>query len=100
MASVADPDLVGSEPFFYRFGQKWTGSNIEVNRVECFEGASNCHTKTLLNNFFCQIDQCNVILKRKEKIRDFYVVKYQCCGAGAGGAEIIWNLKPEPKLNF
>ena len=24
----------------------------------------------------------------------------QCCGAGAGGAEIIWGLEPEPKLNF
>ena len=24
----------------------------------------------------------------------------QCCGAGAGGAEIIWDLEPEPKLNF
>ena len=23
---------------------------------------------------------------------------WQCCGAGAGGAEIIWDLKP--KLNF
>ena len=22
----------------------------------------------------------------------------QCCGAGAGGAEIIWDLEPEPKL--
>ena len=76
MASVADPDPAGSEPFFYRFGQKWTGFNIEVNRVECFEGASNYHTKTLLNNFFCQIDQCNFISKKKEKIRDFYGVKY------------------------
>ena len=25
---------------------------------------------------------------------------YQCCGAGAGGPEIIWDLEPEPKLNF
>ena len=25
---------------------------------------------------------------------------FQCCGAGAGGAEIIWDLEPEPKLNF
>ena len=24
----------------------------------------------------------------------------QCCGAGAGGAEIIWDLEPEPKLSF
>ena len=26
----------------------------------------------------------------------------QCCGAGAGGAEIIWDLEPEPepKLNL
>ena len=24
----------------------------------------------------------------------------QCCGAGAGGAEIIWDLEPELKLNF
>ena len=24
----------------------------------------------------------------------------QCCGTGAGGAEIIWDLDPEPKLNF
>ena len=23
-----------------------------------------------------------------------------CCGAGAGGAKIIWDLEPEPKLNF
>ena len=30
------------------------------------------------------------------------VLKKQCCGAraGAGGAEIIWDLEPEPKLNF
>ena len=24
----------------------------------------------------------------------------QCCGAGAGGAEICWDLEPEPKLSF
>ena len=24
----------------------------------------------------------------------------QCCGAGAGGAEIIWDLEPEPKLDI
>ena len=26
----------------------------------------------------------------------------QCCGAGAGGSETIWDLEPEPepKLNF
>ena len=31
-----------------------------------------------------------------------YVCKYQCCGARAGvcGAEIIWDLEPEPELNF
>ena len=29
--------------------------------------------------------------------KDDYI---QCCGAGAGGAEIIWDLEPEPKLNF
>ena len=28
------------------------------------------------------------------------VCEIQCCGAGAGGAEIIWDLEPEPKLNF
>ena len=22
---------------------------------------------------------------------------FQCCGAGAGGAEIIWALEPEPE---
>ena len=22
---------------------------------------------------------------------------WQCCGAGAGGAEIIWGLEPEPE---
>ena len=31
-------------------------------------------------------------------------VKNQCCGAGAGGTEIIWDLEPEPgpkpKLSF
>ena len=26
--------------------------------------------------------------------------KDQCCGAGAGGAEIIWDLEPEPKFSF
>ena len=28
--------------------------------------------------------------------------KIQCCGAGAVGAEIIWDLEPEPEpeLNF
>ena len=26
------------------------------------------------------------------------IFKFQCCGAGAGGAEIIWDLEPE--LNF
>ena len=26
--------------------------------------------------------------------------KNQCCGAGAGGAEINCDLEPEPKLNF
>ena len=24
----------------------------------------------------------------------------QCCGAGAGGAEITWDLEPEPKFNI
>ena len=24
----------------------------------------------------------------------------QFCGAGVGGAEIIWDMEPEPKLNF
>ena len=27
-------------------------------------------------------------------------VANQCCGAVAGGAEIIWDLEPEPKLNL
>ena len=27
-------------------------------------------------------------------------INMQCCGAGAGGAEIIWDLEPEPELNF
>ena len=29
-----------------------------------------------------------------------YPIVNQCCGAGAGGAEIILDLEPEPKLNF
>ena len=37
--------------------------------------------------------------KRKKKRQgDNTEIKNQCCGAG--GAKIIWDLEPEPKLNF
>ena len=32
--------------------------------------------------------------------RSFWYFKKQCCGAGAGGAKIIWDLEPEPKINL
>ena len=38
----------------------------------------------------------------KGKQHAFFATKNtkKCCGAGAGGAEIILDLEPEPKLNF
>ena len=34
------------------------------------------------------------------KLHRIQSFEFQCCGVGAGGAEIIWDLKPEPKLSF
>ena len=31
---------------------------------------------------------------------DSFVLYLQCCGAGAGGAELISDLEPEQKLSF
>ena len=42
-------------------------------------------------------------IRRDYKKHEQYVHFLQCCGAGAGGAEIIWGpgaAQPEPKINI
>ena len=41
-----------------------------------------------------------VWLLRSVKLGFTELVLNQCCGAGSGAAEIMWDLEPEPKLNF
>ena len=58
-------------------------------------------------SYFWRYSNYSRQLKRKRFAQSFFVSIdsfYQCCGAGAqagaGGAEIIWDLEPESKLNF
>ena len=46
--------------------------------------------------------ECNFQAFRPKNVSPKYLNTYikQCCGAGAGGEEIIWDLKPEPEPKF
>ena len=63
----------------------------------------------ITNLFHCS--QCTYTSQYNSAVKDHIEAKgrlqfisgdglFQCCRARASGAKIIWDLEPEPKLNF